>query len=161
MTEINATTIEEVRGIIDDLVVKMGISAKIKAKIDEKEGKEIVCLNIEADDANYLIGQRGCNLFAIQHLAKVFLKRKKEVSDIPFYIDVNNYRKEKEEYLKKIASDTAEKVVMMNKEIVLKPMTAYERRVVHMALANNESVCTESIGEDPDRKIIVKPKIKI
>ncbi len=157
MNEINATSIEEVKGVVDDLVIKMGISAKINTKIDEKEGKEIVCFNIEADDANYLIGQRGCNLFAIQYLAKVFLKRK-NVSEIPFYIDVNNYRQEKEEYLRKLAFDVSERVVMMNKQIVLRPMTAYERRVVHMFLANDERVCTESIGEDPNRKIIVKPR---
>ncbi|MFA6296859.1 MAG: R3H domain-containing nucleic acid-binding protein [Patescibacteria group bacterium] len=158
MNEINATSIEEVKGVVEDLILKMGINGKTNARIDEKEGKEIVCLNIEADDANYLIGQRGCNLFAIQHLAKVFLKRKNSVSEIPFYIDVNNYRQEKEEYLKKIALDTAEKVVRINKEIVLRPMTAYERRVVHMCLANNELVCTESIGEDPNRKIVIKPR---
>lgn len=160
MNEINEKSIEEVKGVVDDLVLKMGISGKTFARIDEKEGKEIVCFNIEADDANYLIGQRGCNLFAIQHLAKVFLKRK-EADEIPFYVDVNNYRKEKEEYLKNLAFETVEKVTRINREIVLKPMTAYERRVVHMALANDEDVCTESIGEEPNRKIVVKPRLRI
>lgn len=161
MNEINEKSIEEVKGVVEDLILKMGIAGKTYARIDEKEGKEIVCLNIEADDANYLIGQRGCNLFAIQHLTKIFLKRKKTETEIPFYIDVNNYRQEKEEYLKNLAFETAEKVTRINREIVLKPMTAYERRVVHMALAGDEDVCTESVGEEPNRKIVVKPRIRV
>ncbi len=157
MNEINEKNIEEVKGVVDDLIIKMGIDATVRTRIDEREGKEIVCLNVEAEEANYLIGMRGCNLFAMQHLAKVFLKRRK-AEEVPFYIDVNNYRKEKEEYLQKLALDTAEKVIRINKEIVLNSMSAYERRVVHMCLADHENVCTESVGLDPDRKIVIKPK---
>ncbi len=157
MSEINEQTIEVLKSMVDDLVLKMGVSAKTVVKIDKKEGEDIVCLNIEADEANHLIGQRGNNLCALQHLIKVFLKRKGE-AEIPFYIDVNNYRQEKEEHLQFLARDTAEKVNRINKEISLRPMTAYERRIVHMSLAEDERVETESIGEDPNRKLVVKPK---
>lgn len=160
MPEINEQTIGEIKGVVENLILKMGVNGKVLARIDEKEGKEIVCLNIEADEANYLIGQRGCNLFALQHLAKVFLKRKK-AEEIPFYVDVNNYRKEKEEYLINLAHGVEEKVIMMNKEIVLRPMTAYERRIVHLCLAGSDKVMTESVGEEPNRKIVIKPKPQI
>lgn len=156
MSEINKETIEILKSTVDDLVLKMGVSVNTLARIDEREGQEVVCLNIEAgDEANHLIGQRGSNLFALQYLVKVFLKRRGKI-EIPFYIDVNNYRKEKEEYLQTLANNTAEKAVRINKEIVLQPMMAYERRIVHLCLKEDERVETESVGEEPNRRLTVK-----
>ena len=158
MNEIKGEEIEILTKTVEDLVFRMGVEVKTSARIDEKDGEEVACLNIEADDANYLIGQRGFNLNAIQHLTKVFLKKKGEI-DIPFCIDVNNYRREKEEYLQALALETEEKVKRMNKEVILRPMTGYERRIVHMKLAESEYVETLSIGEEPNRKVVVKPKV--
>jgi len=158
MNEINSEAIEILTKTVEDLVARMGVEVKTCSRIDEKDGEEIVCLNIEAEDANYLIGQRGFNLSAIQHLTKSFLKKKGEI-DIPFCIYVNNYRKEKEEYLEALAMDSEEKVKRMNKEVVLRPMTGYERRIVHINLAESKYVETISVGEEPNRKIIVRPKV--
>jgi len=113
-------------------------------------------IEIKTDEPQILIGEGGQTLADLQHILKAILRRKTE---IPFYlnIDINDYKKKKIEYLKELARTTADEVALSKKEKELIPMRSFERRIVHMELAERNDVITESIGDEPERKIIIKP----
>lgn len=115
-------------------------------------------ISIKAEEPQILIGERGETLFEIQHLLKTILKRKAGIEEI-FYldIDINDYKKKKTTYLKEMARSLVEEVLLTKKEKILPPMTAYERRIIHLELADNPNVTTESIGQEPERRVAVRP----
>ena len=117
---------------------------------------ETVPINLKTDDPQILIGEGGQTLVEIQHLLKVILKRK--ISE-PFYIDldINDYKKKKIEYLKELAKSIADEVAITKKEKSLAPMPAYERRIIHLELAGRSDVTTESIGQEPERRVVIRP----
>jgi spoIIIJ-associated protein len=103
-----------------------------------------------------LIGERGQTLLDLQHLLSAMLRKKIE-SKFFLDLDINDYKKKKMEYLKELARSTADEVALTKKEKALPAMPAYERRIIHMELAGRGNVTTESIGEDPDRRLVIKP----
>jgi len=113
-------------------------------------------VKIKTPEPKILIGQNGQTLNEIQHLLKAILRRK--ISE-NFYIDldINDYKKKKIEYLKETARSLADEVALTKKEKTLEPMPAYERRIVHLELSGRKDVKTESLGEEPERRIIIKP----
>jgi len=117
---------------------------------------EAVPINLKTDDPQILIGEGGQTLVEIQHLLKVILKRK--ISE-PFYIDldINDYKKKKIEYLKELARSIADEVALTKKEEQLAPMPAYARRIIHLELAGRQDVTTESLGQEPERRVVIKP----
>ena len=113
-------------------------------------------IEVKTEDPQILIGERGQTLADIQHLLKIILRKKTEEL---FYInvDINDYKKKKAEYLKELANSVADDVILSKEEKALSPMRAFERRIVHMELAERSGVITESIGERDERKVVVKP----
>ena len=113
-------------------------------------------INLKTDSPQILIGEGGQTLSEIQHLLKSILRRK--ITE-PFYIDldINDYKKKKTNYLRELARSTADEVSLTKKEKELAPMPAYERRIIHMELAGRTDIATESIGEEPERKVIIRP----
>jgi len=113
-------------------------------------------INIKIDEPQILIGEGGQTLVEIQHLLKAILKRK--ISDSFFIdLDINGYKKKKIEYLKELARTVADEVGITKKEKILSPMPAYERRIIHLELAGRSDVTTESIGQEPERRIVIRP----
>lgn len=121
------------------------------------EGKIIVRITLE--NPQIFIGQKGENLLSIQSLLNKMVK-KTFGEDIFLSLDINNYKKRREEYLREIAQNIADDVALTQTEKSLPPMSSYERRIIHLELAQRKDVITESIGEEPDRKVIVKPAPK-
>jgi len=115
-------------------------------------------INLKTEEPQILIGERGETLFEIQHLLKTILKRKIGFKE-PFYIDldISDYKKKKISYLREMAKSLAEEVALTKKEKILLPMPAYERRIIHLELANLPNVTTESIGQEPERKVVIRP----
>jgi spoIIIJ-associated protein len=113
-------------------------------------------VNLKTETPQILIGEGGQTLAEIQHLLKAILKRK--IAE-PFFIDldINGYKKKKTEYLKEMARSVADEVALTKKEKVLAPMPAYERRIIHLELASRPDVTTESIGQEPERRIAIRP----
>ena len=113
-------------------------------------------INVETESPQILIGEKGQTLVEIQHLLKAILKRK-----IPkdFYIDldINGYKEKKIEYLKELAKSMADEVSLTRVEKTFPSMPAYERRIIHMELAERTDIVTESMGREPERKVIIKP----
>lgn len=113
-------------------------------------------INIKIDEPQILIGEGGQTLVEIQHLLKAILKRK--ISDSFFIdLDINGYKKKKIEYLKELARSLADEVGITKKEKILSSMPAYERRIIHLELAGRSDVTTESIGQEPERRIVIRP----
>ncbi len=113
-------------------------------------------VNLKTDNPQILIGERGQTLVNIQHLLKAIIRRK-----IPeeFYIDldINGYKKKKIEYLKELARSVADEVSLIKKKKTLPPMPAYERRIIHLELAERGDITTESIGKEPERRVVIRP----
>ena len=117
-----------------------------------------VSINLKSEDPQILIGEGGQTLFDIQRLLTLILR--KEIEEIFFLdLDINGYKKKKNEYLRELARSTADEVSLSKKEKALVPMPAYERRVIHIELAERKDVTTESTGEEPERRIIIKPNL--
>lgn len=129
---------------------KLGVEVKLKKA--KKEG-EVVMLDFEVKDFESLGGE---TLFEIQHLLKVILKKKIKEN---FYLDldINDYKKKKIKYLEEMAKSLADEVALTKKEKILDPMPAYERRIIHLILAERPDVTTESIGKEPHRRVVIKP----
>jgi len=146
--------LEIIRKIINKFFEKTTFKVNIDFLLEE--GKTII-IKLKAEEPQILIGEDGQVLKNIQYILKMILKRKIENH---FYLDldINDYKKQKIEFLKNRIYLIADKVSLTKKEKELIPMPAYERRVVHLALAEREDIITESIGEGNERRIVIKPK---
>lgn len=113
-------------------------------------------IKIKTDEPQVLIGQGGETLAEIQRLLRIIL-RKQLAEDFYPDIDINDYKEKKAEYLKEVAKEAAYDVALTKKEKELPPMSSYERRIVHMALAERVDVVSESVGEGLERRIVIKP----
>jgi spoIIIJ-associated protein len=120
------------------------------------KGDSTYFINFKTEDPDVLIGEKGEILLEIQYLLKLILKRKIKEK---FYIDldINDYKKKKITYLKSLAREIADEVALTKKEKILPPMSAYERRIIHLELAQRTDVTTQSIGEEPERRVVIKP----
>ena len=117
---------------------------------------QTISIQLKIDDPQILIGERGQTLAEVQHLLKAILKRK--INEIFFLdLDINDYKKKKIEYLKELACSIADEVALTKKEKILSPMPAYDRRIIHLELADRPDVNTRSIDEEPERKVVVSP----
>jgi len=128
---------------------------EVKVEVEEPIDSSMPVL-IEAEEPQTLIGDNGRTLFELQNLLNKFLRKKLKEE---FYIDldINDYKKKKLEHLKDVARSYADEVAFSKQEKMLKPMSAYERRIIHLELQERSDIKTESIGAEPDRKIVIKP----
>ena len=116
-----------------------------------------IAFNIEGDDLGILIGRRGQTLSSLQYILRLIVGHKTNTW-IPIVIDAESYKQRRYEAIQALAHRMAENVKTKGVPFTLEPMPAYERRIVHMALANHSAVYTESIGEGESRKVVIKPK---
>ena len=113
-------------------------------------------IDLKTQEPQILIGENGQTLVDIQHILKAILKRKIQ-EDFYIDLDINGYKKKKIEYLKELAKSVADDVSLIKEERSLPSMPAYERRIIHMELAERSDIITESIGREPERKVVIKP----
>jgi len=147
---------EIIKETVQALMEKMGFPADIEMQKIEEDGKEVVICNIKTQESNFLIGQYGVNLQSLQHIARLLVKKKSE-DRIDFILDVNAYRQEKNNSIIKLAQEMAQQALSEGRAVVLRPMSPYERRLIHIELLKNSRVKTESIGDGEDRKVVIKP----
>lgn len=138
---------------VKTLFEKLEAQADVVAKIN---GDESVSVEVKMEEPQMCIGENGQTLNEIQHLLRAILRKKIE-EPAWILLDINEYRKNKETYLQQIANSAADDVALLGKEKELLPMSAQDRRVVHMAISQRQDVVSESIGEEPERKVIIKP----
>jgi len=146
---------QKIKKIIQEFFEKTSFEARVE--IGEINDSTLPVL-ITMEEPQILIGENGKTLFCIQHLLSKVLKRQfKDKEEIYIDIDINDYKKKKLDYLKELAQSYADDVAFSKKEKELRPMSAYERRIIHLELKERNDIQTESIGQDPDRKIVIKP----
>lgn len=149
--------LETIKTIIETLLSKLNVKAEVEF-METSEGARFL---IKTHEGSLLIGENGQNLLALNHVAKRIVD--KALGDDPekgktiFSLDVNDYQAKKIEDLKNLARLNAQRVRYFKKEIVLRPMTSFERRVIHFILTECPDVTTESTGEEPNRRVVIKP----
>ena len=150
---------EKIRKKIKELFQVMGFDdIEIDIRKDNSlKDRELLIVNIDMDSkqANSFLGEGAVGLDALQHLARVSISRE-DIGQTLLLIDINKYRKKREDDLTELAAETAKKARRTKKPIALEPMSAYERRFVHLKLAEQSDIVTESIGDEPERKIVVR-----
>lgn len=129
----------------------------VDADVLTQEDKESVTIKITGDNIGILIGRRGETLDSLQYLTSLVVNKNKQ-NYKRVIIDIENYRQKREETLIKLANKLAERVVKYKKSITLEPMNPYERRIIHSSLQNHKYVETHSIGDEPNRKVIITLK---
>ena len=145
--------IKKIKEITDEFFKKMTFEVEIEI-LPQKD--LALPINLKLKEPQILIGEGGQTLFETQHLLKAILKRK--ISE-PFFVDldISGYKKKKIEYLKELAKSIADEVALTKKEKSLALMPAYERRIIHLELADRSDVTTESIGREPERRVVIRP----
>lgn len=148
------------RETVQELLEKMKVRAQVSARYagkGESDEEDQILVNIEGDDLSILIGRRSETLNALQYISSLIVGKELE-HWVPLQIDVQGYRSRRERQLKQLAHRMAEQAVHTGKRQVLEPMSASERRIIHVELSDDEQVFTESIGEEPNRKVTISPK---
>lgn len=145
---------EQVTG---ELLDKMHVRARLKAQIvppaDEND-QALVLVEVQGDDLSILIGRRSETLNALQYITSLIVA-KEAGKWVPLMIDVQGYRARRERQLRVLARRMAEQVVHTGKRSALEPMPANERRIIHLELRDHPEVMTESVGEEPNRKVTI------
>ena len=139
---------------INDLTEKMQLN--ISSTVDET-GKDVK-INFIGEDIGIIIGKRGDTLDALQYLvSQIINKNRNRDENVKVILDCEGYRKRREDTLTNLANRLADKVARENKAHKLEPMSAYERKIVHMALEGRKNITTVSKNEEPYRYITIMP----
>ncbi len=127
------------------------------ASYDDEKSEAPIVYDISGDDLGILIGRRGQTLACLQYITRLIVTRQTGYS-APLVLDVNGYKKRRYESLRTLARNVADQVERNGNPCTLEPMPAYERRIIHLTLAEHPGVITESVGFGEDRKVIIQPK---
>jgi len=144
------------RETINIILEKMRVNADVSVKLGEGDANlvEPVLIDIEGNDLSFLIGRKAETINALQFITSLIVGR--ELGRwVPLQIDVQHYRKRREDELRKLARRIAEQVETTGRKQALEPMPPNERRIIHIELKDNPNVETKSVGEDPRRKVTV------
>ena len=148
------------REVVSELLEKMKVRATVTAEYlpaSDARSRVPVRVNVHGDDLSYLIGRQAETLNALQYISSLIIN--KEIGrSIPLIVDVEGYRTRRENQLRQLARRMADQAVSTGRRQVLEPMPANERRIVHIELRERLDISTESIGEDPRRKVTINPQ---
>jgi len=161
VADINAEDVDFAAHIVDDVLQLLAIEADITIRepVTAGDGKDVVkaVIDITGDDLGLLIGRRGDTLLALQYLVNLIVTRR-----FPgpggVTIDVEHYRHRREDQVVSLARRMADRVRQTGNAITLEPMSAAERRLVHMAIAEDPELETNSIGEGENRKVVISSR---
>jgi spoIIIJ-associated protein len=139
---------------IAGIIEKMGLSGSVEVTADA----ENLVLDVSGSGMGVLIGRRGQTLNSLQYLLNVVYHKNFPGDNRRILLDVEDYRRKREQTLRQLAERIAKSVAMYGREVVLEPMNPQERRIIHTALQGNPAVATYSQGEEPYRKVVIAPK---
>lgn len=134
---------------------KMGIKSLFETHIEKNE----IFINIVSEEKGFIIGRRGETLDALQYLTMLAVNRGKN-EHYKITLDIGSYREERVKTLENLAHRLAAKAKKTRRNVSLEPMNAYERKIIHSALQNDKSITTYSVGDEPNRKIVISCKPK-
>lgn len=148
--------VEKIREVIEGILNRLTVTASVDV-VETADGPHF---SIRTHEGSLLIGENGKNLISLNHIVKKIISRlagEIEKEDFVFSLDVNEYQAKKIEELKNLARVTAQRVRYFKKEVALKTMSSFERRVIHATLADCPDIATGSQGGEPQRYVVVKP----
>ena len=162
MSENKDDIAEATKSVLEMLLSLMGVSASVAPSttllVEGEEGTtDSVTLEIKGEDLGILIGRRGQTLSCLQYIVRLIVGHQMEAW-LPITIDVEGYKRRRYDALQALAWRIAEQVKVKRLPFALEPMLAYERRVIHLALADHPDVTTQSSGEGEARKVVILPK---
>jgi spoIIIJ-associated protein len=142
---------------IEKIVKKFFDSLGIETKFEIVEDEETIGVTLETEDTGVIIGYHGETLEALQLVLSLVLAKEqgafKRVS-----LEVGDYKKNRSEWLERLAQDAKERALSQGKEVYLSELKSWERRVIHLLLQDDKEVTSESTGEGKDRVLVIKPK---
>jgi spoIIIJ-associated protein len=153
--------LDQAKDVVSKLLHLMGLEAQVSAHFAETDRPDRRSINVDVrgNDLSVLIGRRSETLDAFQYVASLILG-KLTAQFVLLVVDVEGYRGRRERQLIQMAKRMAEQVVKNKRKQTLEPMSAAERRIIHLALRDHPAVTTESSGEEPYRKVVIYPKEK-
>lgn len=146
-------TKKNTQDLIEDFLKKLGIEGKVSVSEEE----DLISVDLQTEDTGMVIGYHGETLESLQLILSLILAKEtgefKRVS-----VEVGDYKKNRTEWLEKIALDAKEKALSTSSEVYLSDLKSWERRIVHLILQEDKEVVSESSGEGKDRVLIIKPR---
>jgi spoIIIJ-associated protein len=156
LSESERLTLDEAKAVLEELLRLMELEGSVEVAM----GTEAAKLNVVGTDLGVLIGRRGEKLASLQHIVNLIVARREgQLNRI--MVDVENYRGRREDQLRDVADRAAQRVTQSGKIIQLEAMPAMERRIVHLALAEHATVRTQSVGVEPNRRVVILPATKV
>ncbi len=150
--------LDQTESTISKLLFHMGMQAQVSAHYGEaRDDRRPIMVDIRGTDLGILIGRRGETLAAFQYLSALMVG-KASGQFVRLVVDVEGHRDRRERQLRQLARRMAEQVLKTGRKLTLEPMPASERRIIHLELRDHPAVTTQSIGEEPHRKITIIPK---
>lgn len=144
---------------VSTLLHHFGLTAQVSAHFGEKDRENctLIHVDIRGNDLGVLIGRRSETLNALQYISSLIVSKAMQ-QWVQLSVDVEGYRSRRERQLRQMARRMADQAIKTGRRQILEPMTAAERRIIHLELRNHPAVTTESIGEEPSRKVTIIPK---
>lgn len=144
---------KKIKSTIEEILKVLEIDATFEL-VEKEDGYDVI---LSTEDSGIVIGHHGDTLEALQTIISLCVSKKlgefKRIS-----VEVGDYKKNREEWLKSLAAETKERALVEQKEIFLPDLKSWERRIVHLILEEDKDVISESIGEGKDRVLVVKPR---
>lgn len=146
--------------IAKEFIMNLLSNMNIDGEIVAKQNGSVLNINISGSKMGLIIGNRGETLDSIQYLTSLVVNKfvEKDEKHLKVFLDAENYRQKRQEALVSLAKKLSSTVRRTGKRIELEPMNAYERRVIHCALENDKAVETYSMGDEPNRKVVITLK---
>ncbi|MFT5195313.1 MAG: spoIIIJ-associated protein [Cellvibrionaceae bacterium] len=144
--------------ILQTFVEGLDLNIQVESRFSEKDdlGKSVIELNLVGEDASRMVGPRGETMASFQYIVRLMISQKIH-RRANVTIDIDGYRSSKREGLTSLAERMAKKVVDRDRAVTLEPMNPYERRLVHIALRDDKTVTTQSVGEGTQRRVRILP----
>lgn len=158
--KIEVISINDILSDLKDKISTILNLMNIDANLEIKRKEENIAINIFSNHNSILIGKEGKTLDSLQNIMRQILL-KETSSDLKLIIDVENYKEHRITNIERTARKVAREVAKTKVEASLEPMNSYERRIVHNTLSKNKYVYTKSIGEEPNRYVMIKLKEEI
>ncbi len=149
--------INEIVTFIKETINEIAKGMNVEANLEVRRRENTISVTIFSDNNSILIGKNGKNVAALQLLIRQMVNNKLN-NPLSIVIDVGNYKEKRVKSIESLARRLAREAYKTKTEITMDSMNSYERRIVHEALSKDKYVYTESVGEEPNRKVVIKLK---
>jgi spoIIIJ-associated protein len=158
-SEAHDAVLDTTEAVVSKLIHHLGFEAQVSAHYDgeDREGRRSIHVDVRGRDLSALIGRHSETLNAFQYVSSLMVGKETK-QFVQLTVDVEGFRARREKQLRQMAQRMADQAIKMGRRVTLEPMSAAERRIVHMELQGHPAVTTESVGEEPRRKVTIVPK---